>query len=304
MNHIIASAFDFYLTNYDCEKRLIFFNEHSDAFNKTLNSLEEALSDTEYYHGTGAYHYSYDGGKYFGNMNGVTFTLASLLTTGLVPQLDLFNEIFRTGVLQTLSLTKNHSYARCYADLFMAEGSEFEYAYGSSTFWGYFVAASMIIQEMSMENSRRKNIELKEERKDLEYEKKREIRRKYSHEMYKGWTRSFRKDGKYEDISFLRVLGAKSDIESNFGVIVGIKRGALTVLPNKYRGVSLYEVRTDKLIPTSSFSHIQVPLRNMQFTEDEINRLGVDIPVYPIEFVELIKHEQGFVETSKANPQI
>jgi hypothetical protein len=303
MGKIIDTTFGAYLHLRDRSKRLDLMNCNGSEINNSWQELVELLKNTEYYHGTGAYHYEFEGTKYYGTPKGTRYSLESLLSDGLVPQRDFFNEVFKTGAEKTTSLSKNRVYARCYADLFMEEGTELAYCYGPPQFWGVLVAAKMAACQMSTDVKNQRKLRIEGKKQEIDYEQRREAYRN-NHCMLSGWTRSFRKDGKYEMKNFLFALGAKSDIPGNFGIIIGVKKGIVSPLPIKYTGVALYEDRTTRHIHPNEYSLIQVPLKKADFVRRELDRLGADIPIFPIEFVELINHELGFSAVSKSHREL
>lgn len=297
MNTIINELCNLYFEIYNKSKKVCFLDKHRSEFQYARTEIVDILNQTEYYHGTGAYHYEYDNTKYEGELKRIQYSLESILSQGIVPQRDFFNDIFETGSEKTVSLTNLQPYARCYANLFLSEREELQYTYGPSQFWGWVVAARIVIYG-AIEKARRY---IREERgREEPYKSRRDFFWPNYRTMLKGWTRSFRRDGKYEGKNFLFALGANSDIAGNFGIVIGIKKGIVNPLPIKYKSVALHEIRTDKPISPAEYTHIQVPIRMRAKVKEELIRAGLNIPVIPIEFVELINSELGFSNVLRA----
>ena len=268
---------------HDREKLL---QEHHKEFERQEADIISLLKQTAFYHGTGAYHYTFKGGsKYDGGGRQVSYSLPNILKRGLEPQRDLFNDTFDTGATHSLSLTKNRIYARGYAFLFNYEKDR-PYNYGPFLFWLWPIVLKIMISSLWFKLTKTRG-----ER--LESRKNYRIVSKY-------WTHSFRKDGKYEG-SFLRCLFASSDIAGNFGFVIGVKHDVIEPLPinNVYKGVGIGETRTGQVIKPSDFSHLQVPLEYMETVKTEMRSAGLNIPVIPLEYVALHEHKTGFCKLVK-----
>lgn len=113
------------------------------------------------------------------------------------------------------------------------------------------------------------------------------------------WTGSIRKDGKYKDDPFGAMSRAKSDIESNFPIIIGVREDSFKPLPIKFTVMRAYEKRSSEVISSEQFSHLQVPLSKVDAVRQRVQELGLDLPIVPIEFVELIQSEMPLEEVSK-----
>ncbi len=290
MNIITKSLMKNYFYLHNLFERAHLNKKFGSEIEKSREKIISTLEKTEYYHGTGAYHYDFEETKYGGVLKGIRYSLENILSEGLVPQRDYFNEIMQTGEEKTISLSKNHPYARCYADLFNFENNPKGYRLGSPYFWAFIVASAMMKHELST-FSFEKRREIKEKRKTIEYHKKREKLVEHNIKMLNGWTRSFRKDGKYEGRNFIFAVNDGSDIPDNFGVVIGIRKGAVSILPNRYEGIKLYEARTNQRIYPSDFSHIQAPLKDIRLVHEQMVKSNLNIPVFPIEFVELINYK-------------
>ncbi len=117
------------------------------------------------------------------------------------------------------------------------------------------------------------------------------------------WTRSFRNDDKYIGGlgAFRAMEKAKSTISGNYPVIIGFSVKDINLLPIKYKTISMYEQRTDSIIPPQNFTHIQVPLSKFAEVQARIKELGLQIPIIPIEFVELINSDVPIQQLTRAH---
>lgn len=276
-----------------------------EQYEKQRPAIVQILKNTDFFHGTGAKHYKNTGdqedkdkGKYAGTTNEVNDSLGSFLTKGLNPQWDLFNGAW-TGVDKTISFTKLHVYARIYASLYLNENEYLGYEYGSRAFWWNLLLTRMAVHGVAdfvKANAVKTYKKLKGDREVIE--SKIEL-----HKNAEVWTRGFRKDDKYAGgIGASKAMKkAKSDIAGNFPLIIGFNKEGLNILPIKYRAVEMYELRTDSNIPPRKFTHIQVPLSKVSQVQARVRELGLQIPVIPIEFVELINSDTPIQELTRAH---
>ena len=274
-----------------------FLDKHGEFFEKMRSKIKSTLEDTEYFHGTGARHYANNGHKYYGiDHNQINDSLGSFLKNGILPQKDIFNEVF-DGSSGTISLTKLNLYARVYASLFLEEGNDLEYEFGSRAFWWRYLLLKMVIDSLTdtkfiadkIRGSISRVLDSEKRERYLEERRKRK-------EMIQNWTSSFRKDKKYIKKPIGVMEKAKSDIKGNYPIIFGIKSGTIETIPLSIRSVGMYESRTKKPISPEAFSHIQVPLKNLEEAQHKVDETALDLPVIPIEFVEIIASETPIIK--------
>jgi hypothetical protein len=257
-----------------------FVKKYREEFLDNRLQMLHTLNNTKFYHGTGAYSYMFDTTKYDGKNVGIRFMLEEILTNGLRPQRDLFNDVFGTGVENTLSITESREYARCYSTLFMHEKSRLEYEYGSPIFWGGLMALQMMKRYKPIINHADKQIAQKNRR---DYE-----------DMCNGWSRSFRKDGRYEGKNVFCHLTARSDIEDNFGIVIGIKDVPTISIDHKFLNIS--EQRINTVVDPSEFTHIQAPIKYFDQVRILAETNNFKKPIIPIEYAELINSEMPIEE--------
>ncbi|NQZ84705.1 MAG: hypothetical protein HRU03_03210 [Nanoarchaeales archaeon] len=273
----------FHLKNYRKSDRDTFLKINKDSFDESKSEILEILSNTEFYHGTGAYGYYFETNKYVDSQpKGIKYILKNILVEGLVSQRDLFNDIFNTCAKSTISLGKNQIYARAYSELFLSEGTSLGYCYGNSLFWNigvFFRIFTGVIKKKTFKSYINKTPSLE---------------KKIYKVMLDGWSKSFRKDGKYIGKNYFYLSNARSDIKNNFGVVIGIKKNRVNPLTIDYPNISKDEVRTNQVLSFDSFSHLQVPIKNIRKVKLDLKKLNLKIPVIPIEFVELLNYERDF----------
>lgn len=275
---------EIYLNNFRRKDRLRLLKKYSKEYKKNKKLILKILKNTEYYHGTGAYEYIYRKDKYHSfEPSKVKFILRDVLVNGLKPSRDLFNDTFETGFKKSISLTKNRVYARTYSELFFQDGTDLKYAYGSSFFWNLGVFLRIVFGWI-----KRRNFKFIRDKKS---KKESKIARKRFLIMIKSWSKSFRKDKKYENDIFVFLSGAKSDIKGNFGVVIGIKKNTVKPIKIDYPNISIDEARVGHVISSKDFTHLQVPLENLNFVEKELKKINSKVPLIPMEFVEMINSD-------------
>ena len=282
---MITWILEIYLNYYRRNDRRTLLATHGDEFLAQEPGIIKLLKITQYYHGTGARHYHYGTESKYGEAEPVLInTLARILEDGIQPQRDLFNKEFQTGTEKSISLTKHRIYARSYAQLFLTEGTELQYEYGQPNVWYSVILLRIYTGILISRFSTRRLFKSRQES-----WKKVLIR----------WTRSFRQDGKYEGSSLVRCMNGRSDIPHNFGIVIGIKQDKLEPLTINYPNISKDEIRVAKPIQPTSFSHIQAPLRYIHTVKEACQAAGLDIPVIPLEFVELHNQKVGLRKLHK-----
>lgn len=265
-----------------------------EQFEAQRAQIEALLAQTWCYHGTGAKHYLHQGeSKYDGIIDEVGDSLGSFLSEGLKPRHDMYNQLLQTGADNSISLSENRMYARLYAELFLYENDELAYMYGPRPFWWRLTGVKSVrLQTQAILHM--PIVELMKSLKRINPREKQTMKGKV-----KLWTGSIRKDGKYKDDPFGAMSRAKSDIESNFPIIIGVREDSFKPLPIKFTVMRAYEKRSSEVISSEQFSHLQVPLSKVDAVRQRVQELGLDLPIVPIEFVELIQSEMPLEEVSK-----
>jgi hypothetical protein len=130
-------------------KKSDFLAEYENLFNEMSSGIQIVLNNTEFFHGTGAKHYVNNGDKCnYTDYNKINHSLGSFLHNGILPQKDIFNKVL-DGSSATISLTKLNPYARVYASLFLEEGNNLEYEFGSRAFWWRYLLLKMTMDSLT-----------------------------------------------------------------------------------------------------------------------------------------------------------
>lgn len=283
----MSLMFCLFLRRYRAAARRRILDAHGTRYKREKEQILSLLTNTTHYHGTGAYQYAFAKNKYLSrNPEGIRYVLRDILRSGLRPRRDLFNDTFETGEKHSISLTKDRIYARTYAELFMEEDAKLAYAYGPRLLWNLVIFFKTMLGWL--EHNKYFLVRSKE------HKRKGVLARKRYKVMLRGWARAFRADGKYEGKNYLITLSeGRSDIKGNFGIVIGVGKD-MAELPIRYPAISEYETRVRGPIPPTAFTHIQAPLGRVDVVKQELKKYGLDIPVIPIEFVELMNFEASY----------
>lgn len=248
---------------------------------KVFAEIETILQNTEFYHGTGRYAYEIiNESKYEGTSNQTTDILEKILTEGINPNKDLFNDdLFLEASKNTISLSKNRTYAKLYAMLFMDQNQKLDFQFLSQKFL-WFMFLLLISKKILFKTSGK-------------FLKKSFLKRLESKSKPKSydvnlWSSTFRNDNKYKGKSLSLLLNGNSTIHENYPVVLGVKRNQIQTLnlDNKPH-FKIFESRTDQSILPEKISHIQVPFKKIDETQILISKFDLEIPILPLEYLEL-----------------
>ncbi|MBT6293432.1 hypothetical protein HOJ01_01330 [bacterium] len=249
--------------------------------------IETVLQNTEFYHGTGRYAYEIiNESKYEGTSNQAIDILEKILTEGINPNKDLFNDdLFLEASKNTISLSKNRTYAKLYAMLFMDQNQKLDFQFLSQKFLWFmflFLISKKILFKTSkkiLKKSYLKRLEAKNNPKSFDVNL---------------WSSTFRNDNKYRGKSLSLLLNGNSTIHENYPVVLGVKRNQIQTLNlDNQPHFKIFESRTDRSILPENLSHIQVPFKNIDETQSLISKFDLDIPILPFEYLELYNFHLG-----------
>ncbi len=240
--------------------------EFSSAF------LKELYKKVGYWHGTGRYHYKHLGeGRY----NTINFEetidiLASIVDRG---EISVHSEPWLKKIeridISTVSHTPYRMYARLYACLHLCEKNKLKYEFGSQKIW------MSILKKIQFSSSE-----------FVYFLIFRAIPQLFNIKTYthiKQFINSIRKPNS-KKWNVLKSYLIKSDIENNYPILIGIDK-SVSIMRNTV--LSRLETRTDSAIVLEHITHIEVPLDNVQETEDFLKQRNVRIQVIPMEFGEI-----------------
>lgn len=216
-----------------------------------VNRIPELYSEAELWHGTGRF--SYHGET-------VVDLLHSILRDGgLIPHLDTWDQ--KRGPSPSVSVAPARVYARLYAELYRhLQDRNLLRAIRPRVVWSaYFFLSSKWVawREYSFFQPHIHDVR----------------------EKAAEWTRRLARKPRSFTGAFL--FGA-SDIPNNYPILIGLGSGA--VLPTRgSRFIDLHEQRSAHSIPLASFTHLEVPKKNIEETQNMLKSQGISIPVVSIE---------------------
>lgn len=251
-------------------------NDDFSAYQEYLPLIEKCYKQDLYWHGTGRYHYEYNmnSREEKANYERVFDVLESLINRkAVVAHHDLFVD-FSTQGKKTISLTPCRMYGRCYAEIHQYEANPLSYEYGDVAFWMNVIVPLQAIAILGSNPIRNYFPQL------VNILKQRKTGKKVS-----GWISTFRNINNKKSYSIFHLGKIRSDIQNNHGILLAFKKNNIKTYSFD-RAIEKFEARTHEDIPTSSLSHIEVPVANLQEVKDFLKNREIDIPVIPIEFGE------------------
>jgi hypothetical protein len=259
------------------------------------SAIDALLRETEWWHGTGTKKYvPVADSKYSAHCKREAEDVLGSLLSGLRARRDPYLDgMLYTSTAPTVSLSRTRMYAKAYALRHFCDGEALQYEFGSRDFW-----YKCITTRMSIEMLRRYigaqmlvRIVVASVRSwlDARYRNERARRLRHRREQLTRWSSDIRADGR--DV-------LSSDIPGNVPVLIGIRRGAVPTIAAGPPNLALYESRTEVDIPPSAFTHIEVPLANVDTIRSRMVEFGPlgTVPVVAIEFGDLLQSEQPFGE--------
>jgi hypothetical protein len=249
----------------------------SEAYQEYLHRIQRAYEKATYWHGTGRYHYQYEGDSRYTTVStdSVLDVLNSILEEdGLRPHLDPW--IDSGG--ETISLATTRAHSRLFARIHLYEKDELAYELGSMRFWVQFyilVLAPWLLGSFKGIQLLWKGLLMGPSRKNLH-----------------AWISAIRKPENTKLIGLreiFTVYAPGSDIEGNCPILLGINGENLKVInivPVAHKDHKV-EVRTLQPIRVSDFTHIEVPLSRVAETKRFLKEKGVELDVLPLEYVDL-----------------
>jgi hypothetical protein len=249
----------------------------SAAYQAYLPRIQQACERASYWHGTGRYHYRYEGDSRYTTVStdSVLDVLNSILEEdGLRPHLDPW--IDSGG--ETISLATTRAHSRLFARIHLYEKDELIYELGSMRFWVQFyilVLVPWLLGSLQGLQLLWKGLLTGPSRKNLH-----------------AWISAIRKPENTRVIGLrdiFTVYAPGSDIEGNCPILLGINGNGLEIInivPIAHKDHKV-EVRTLQPIRTSDFTHIEVPFNRIAETERFLKDKGIELEVLPLEYVDL-----------------
>lgn len=230
---------------------------------ETRKTVESLTKQTEYWHGTGRFQYR--NGKIVDVLQGM------IQQRGLQPQRD---DIDLVGVMHSVSLARSRAYARAYAD--MHENGKKGERHGSAHLWAAAFIGPLalgIIKEEKMWRS----------------ENRRRVQEHFNASNSAKWYEKVRK----EPTGTLGIFAHGSDIEGNYPILFGIRKGIVTPAETS-QSVAMHEVRSTDSISWDDLTHVEVPEEKVVETKTLLEQAGYEMPIMSIECFETYASGQPF----------
>ncbi|MFC1616407.1 hypothetical protein ACFL21_04655 [Patescibacteria group bacterium] len=261
--------------------------------------IRDIYSRVGYWHGTGRFRYSGDKYRDAERLRDgeIIDVLKSIMRDGLLPQYDPLNKFFKTGCKITSSLSHQRMYASMYAKNYNEASQELEFEFGNPYAWwlkyifrtavvdmfGKFCFSKFLwkLGRVALKQFKQKYFnDYGDEEVDIY---------KWITYVNKEFTPTDSEDPFENCFDFLRVMaGVRSDIEGNFPVLIGLSSKDLDLLPTSRKDLKAFESRIAHNI--RKFTHIEVPLANIEETRSLIVEVAPDLinlPIIPFEDGEL-----------------
>ena len=236
--------------------------------------IKEYCERATYWHGTGRYHYQYQGATRYENVSvdGLLDVLNSIIEQGgLTPHYDPW--IDSGGKTVSLGTVRMHS--RLFARIHLYEHDALLYELGNVPCWVHLYTRLLLLWLFTDLGSCKQFI------KSL-------FRRSFYKDL-QSWVGAIRKPKNGRVISLWHFVNGESpdsDIRGNYPILFGIARGTLEVIdtiPLTHR----VEVRSLRPVKLEDFTHMEVPLARIKETEEFLKIKGISLAVLPIEFVDI-----------------
>ncbi len=260
-----------------------FKTKHSEVYAEFLKNesiISELLGVTKYWHGTGRYHYVKNGeSKYSGVNHLETFDVLDkiILENGLKPHYDPWVGKFTT-TSYSLSVANQWGYGKMYAHFHQDEATNLLYEIAHIKFWyktimriqlteNYFKFALGFLILYTFSNVLQK--------------------------QGKVWLSTFRSDT-HKKWPFWEILTTKSDIKGNYGILFAIRDCFKPLKLPKI--LQFLETRTASPVTINDINFIAVPYSNVKETKNRIRAMNLDLPIIPLEFLELYMRRYSLKE--------
>lgn len=246
----------------------------SAQYNTYLPQLTELYKRTTYWHGTGRYHYQHKNESRYESVStdSITDILSSILTTGgLEPHHDPW---IKSGG-KTVSLATVRMHARVFARIHATENEALVYELGTIKFWLRLYFVLLLVWLVASAWSHRSFV-------------RHTLRTSFSKDV-QSWASALRTPKDNTVASILDIFKGDiptSDIPGNYPILIGIttsEENLIDTIPLTRK----VEQRSLRPITVDTFTHLEVPLENINETERLLAELNIQLPVIPIEFSDI-----------------
>lgn len=245
--------------------------EFIDQYQKYLPQITTLYTQTTHWHGTGKYHYQHqDGSRYDAvKIDKTIDILAAILKSGgLEPHYDPW---INSGG-KTVSLATVRMHARAFARIHAVENETLVYELGSIKYWLRFYFVLLFVWLVTSLWSHRSFI-------------RNTLRASFSKDV-QNWASAIRKPHNEKVVSIFDIFRGDiptSDIRGNYPVLIGVTtnpKHLIDTIPLTRK----VEQRSLQSITLNMFTHLEVPLQNVNETEKLLTEHNLPLPVIPIEF--------------------
>jgi hypothetical protein len=270
LEKLIIKRADKKLQPYRKQARLV-KHEFADQYQKYLPQISTLYTETTHWHGTGRYHYQHQNGSRYKTVrtDSTTDILEAILkTNGLEPHYDPW---INSGG-KTVSLATVRMHARAFARIHAVENETLVYELGSIKYWLRFYFVLLFVWLVTSLWSHRRFIQ------DT-------FRTSFSKDI-QNWASVIRKPYDKKVVSIFDIFKGDiptSDIKGNYPVLIGVTtnpKDLVDTIPLTRK----VEQRSLQPITVDMFTHLEVPLQNINETEILLKEHNVSLPVIPIEF--------------------
>lgn len=248
-----------------------------------LPHIQEVYARAAYWHGTGRYHYPYQGATRYESVSadGLLDVLDSIIHyNGLTPHQDPW--IDSGGKTVSLGTVRMHS--RLFARIHLYEHDTLLCELGSVPDWVHLYTQLLFLWLLTNRSSCKQFLK--------------SLFRYSTYKDMQSWVGALRrpKNGKVISLSyFVSGKSPDSDIEGNYPILFGIARGAFQVI-DTVPLTHAVEVRSLQPIAFKDFTHLEVPLAKVRETAALLESRGVTLPVLPMEFVDVYLSDRSCKE--------
>jgi hypothetical protein len=252
----------------------VLIKELGSQYQDYIPRISDLYGQASYWHGTGRYHYQYQGESRYESVNpgGLLDVLDSIIKhNGLTPHQDPW--IDSGGKTVSLGTVRMHS--RLFARIHLYERDTLLYELGSVPYWTKLYMRLLLLWFFANLSNCRQLI--------------RSLFRRSFYKDLQSWVGAIRKPKNGRVISLWNFVNGKSpdsDIEGNYPMLFGIAKGAFKTI-DTVPLTHAVEVRSLQPITLVNFTHVEVPYANVKETEELLKSRGVTLAVIPTEFVDM-----------------
>lgn len=251
-----------------------FKSEQREVYEHYFPCIQKCLEEATYWHGTGRYHYQYQGESRYESVraDALLDVLGSLVEQdGLIPHHDPW--IDSGGKTVSLATVRMHS--RLFARIHLYEKDTLTYELGDIRFWVILYTKLLLLWTIRNVYNCRQFIA--------------GLFRRGSYTDLQTYASALRKPHGNRAVAFgdlITMQAVTTDIPGNYPILIGISKKNLQTV-DTIPLTHAVEVRSLQPVMLQNFTHIEVPLVKIEETEKVLKEKGVELAVLPLEFVDI-----------------